>query len=317
MPAMRAKKLLLALAALASAALPTFSAPLNLPKEARDGLGTLYRGDPDAAITVFRRMETAQPDSPLGYLLEAEARWWKIYCTSLDLKWNLMDAWLPQPGPDDAEYMRIADKAISLAEAQLQQNETAEMHLYAGIGYALRVRLFGLRKENRAAAHAGVAARQQLLRATEMDLDLADADTGIGLYNYYVDTLSGIARILRVFMGLPAGNKDEGIRQLERAMERGELTGVDARFYLSKNLRTYDQKYQRALEVLEPLTTQYPHNPVFALMLGNLYAMLGRNDRADALYRSAAEMPVPDAQCKAHIAVVVQKALDALTNPQK
>jgi len=313
----RAALISLTLAALALVATPAFSSQLNLPPEARDGLDKLYSGDPNSAITIFRSMASAQPSSPLGYLLEAEARWWKIYCTSLDLKWNLMDAWIPQAGPEDAEYIRLAGKAISLAEAQLQQKETAEMHLYAGTGYALLVRLFGLRKENRAAAHAGVIARQHLLRAKEMDPDLADADTGIGLYNYYVDTLSGIARILRVFMGLPAGNKDEGIRQLERAMEHGELTGEDARFYLSKNLRTYDQKYQRALEVLEPVTTKYPHNPVFALMLGNLYAMLGRNDRADALYRSAAAMPVPDAQCKAHIAVVAQKAIDALTIPQK
>jgi predicted Zn-dependent protease len=100
-------------------------------------------------------------------------------------------------------------------------------------------------------------------------------------------------------------------------MVHGELTAVDARFYLSKNLRTYDQQYQRAVEVLEPLTAQYPRNPIFALMLGNLYALLGRNDRAAAIYHSAESMPISDPDCKDRISAVAHKGLDALNAPSK
>jgi tetratricopeptide (TPR) repeat protein len=287
------------------------------PQEARDGLETLYRGDPDAALEIFHGIENSHPGSPLGYLLEGEARWWKIYCSSLDLKWNQIDAYRREPAPEDDAYLRLAGKAISLAEDQLQRKETAEMHLYAGMGYALRARLFGLRKENRATARAGVRAREHFLRALELDPRLSDADTGLGLYNYYVDTLSTIARVLRYFMGIPGGSKEDGIRQLETAMVHGELTAVDARFYLSKNLRTYDQQYQRAVEVLEPLTAQYPRNPIFALMLGNLYALLGRNDRAAAIYHSAESMPISDPDCKDRISAVAHKGLDALNAPSK
>jgi tetratricopeptide (TPR) repeat protein len=296
---------------------PTHAAPPSFPTESLAGLNTLYAGDPDAALAIFHNLESSEPNSPLGYLLEGEARWWKIYCHSLDLKWNQIDAYHHDPAPEDEPYFRAADKAIALAESQLQQKESAEMHLYAGMGYALRSRLFGLRKENRATARAGVRAREHFLRAKELDPQLADADTGLGLYNYYVDALSGIARMLRYFMGIPGGDKQEGLHQLERAMLHGELSAVDARFYLSKNLRTYDQRYQRALEVIEPLAAQYPSNPIFTLMLGNLYAMLGRNDRAAALYHSAESMPVADSECKAHISAVARKALDALTSPPK
>lgn len=289
----------------------------SIPHEALSGLDTLYNGDPDASLQIFRNLEISQPDSPLGYILEGEARWWKIYCRSLDLKWNQIDAYHHEPSPEGDLYFRAADKAIALAESHLQQKDSAEMHLYAGMGYALRSRLFGLRHENRATAHAGVKAREHFLRAKELDPQLADADTGLGLYNYFVDTLSSIARILRVFMGIPGGDKQEGIRQLERAMVHGELTAADARFYLSKNLRNYDQRYQRALEILEPLVAQYPTNPIFKLMLGNLYAMLGRNDRAAALYLSAESIPQSDPECKARIAAVARKSLDALTSPQK
>jgi len=293
------------------------AAPLTLPKETSEGLDVLFNGDPNAAIAIFYRIETSQPSSPLGFLLEAEAQWWKLYCDALEFKWGHLDAWRRDEVTEDAAYLRLVDKAISLAEARLAQNDTAEMHLYAGIGFALRARLMGLRNERRATARAGVAARAHLMRAKEMDPQLADADTGIGLYNYYVDTLSAIAKILRVFMGIPGGSKQDGVRQLENAMDHSQLTAVDARFYLSKNLRSYDQQYERAIAVLEPLAARYPKNAIFQLMLGNLNALLNRKEKAAAYYHSAetisAGMPASDPACKARIAALAKEGLSKLS----
>ena len=102
------------------------------------------------------------------------------------------------------------DKSHSLAEAQLKHRETAEMYLYAGMADSLQARLYRLRWENRATARAGVRARENYERALALDPSLADADMGLGLYNYYVDTLSTIARILRFFMGIREGRKRRG-----------------------------------------------------------------------------------------------------------
>lgn len=309
----RTLSLILALAALSFCAQSLSAQSLALPREARAGLDTLYGGDPDAAIEIFRRIETSQPDSPLGYLLEGEARWWKIFCGTLEFRWGQLEAAHREPAREDDAYLNLADKAVSLAESQLHQKETAELHLYAGMGYALRAKLVSLRNERRATARAGVSSREHFLRAKELDAKLADADTGLGLYNYYVDTLSAIARILRFFMGIPGGDKQVGIAQLENAMERGEITAVDARFYLSKNLRTYDQQYERAAVVLEPLTVRYPHNAIFALMLGNLNALLNRKEKAVANYRIALEisqtMPATDPECKARVIAMANTGL--------
>ena len=70
----------------------------------------------------------------------------------------------------------------------------------------------------------GVRAREHLLKALQLDPSLADAYTGVGLYNYYVDTLSALAKMLRFFMGIPGGSKRDGVRQLEKAMTEGEIT---------------------------------------------------------------------------------------------
>jgi len=46
---------------------------------------------------------------------------------------------------------------LSLAEAQIKQNESAEMQFYAGMAEASAARLYGLRGENRNTARSGCA----------------------------------------------------------------------------------------------------------------------------------------------------------------
>jgi Tetratricopeptide repeat len=281
---------------------------LNLPAEATKGLDLLYAGQPDKALDLFRGVEAAQPDHPLGYLLEAEARWWQIYCETCAIKWNMIDAW-PQPrrAVDDS-YLDISKKVTRLAEERIAKGDSAEMELYAGLGWMQSARLLALRNERRATAHAGVVARQHFLRCLELDPQMADADTGLGMYNYYVDTLSTIARVLRVFMGIPGGNKQDGIRQLQHAMQQGVLTRVTARFYLAKNLRTFDLDYAAAIDVMTPLVAQFPQNPLFQLILGDTHAKLGHNDLAAASFRAAARSPVSDAACADRIRMVAGQA---------
>lgn len=292
---------------------------MTLPPEATDGLRLIYNGDPDAAIPLFRKLQAANPDDPLGYLLEAEALWWKAYCDALEIRWNMIDAWRRPKRGEDAGYFALTDRAISLADARIRAADSGEMQLYAGIGHALKARLYAFRDEKRAAARAGVKAREHFLRALALDPSLADANTGLGLYNYYVDTLSTLARVLRFFMGIPGGSKAEGIRQLEMAMVKGEMTRVEARVYLAKNLRNYDRQYERAAALLEPLVAEYPQNAVFRLLLGNMYAKLARNDQAAAQFRAAealaANGKVSDPACAARVREISHASLAALKQP--
>jgi hypothetical protein len=169
-----------------------------------------------------------------------------------------------------------------------------------------------LRNDRRGTASAGVKARAYLLRCLELDPQMVDADTGLGLYNYYVDTLSAIAKVLRFFMGIPGGNKRDGVRQLETAMQQGVLTRVEARFYLAKSLRNYDREYAQSVEIMMPLVSEYPHNPIFQLILGDTEAKLGRNGPAGASFRAAASMAVADRRCAERIRALAEQSLAAL-----
>src|ERR1700723_3677407 len=224
---------------------------VQLPPEAAQAIEKMYGGDPDGAIAMLHTYESAHPDDPLPYTIEAEARWGKMFCDAAEIKWGMMDSQKRRKRPGDDSYFALADRAIQLAQAAIARKDTSENHLYAGIGYALKTRLYGLRNENRVAERNGVAARTEFLRALELDPDNADASVGTGFYNYYVDTLSPIVKFLRFFMGIPGGNKQEGLRQIRVGVEHGVLLAVDARFYLARNLRTYEQQYQEALNVGE------------------------------------------------------------------
>jgi tetratricopeptide (TPR) repeat protein len=285
---------------------------ITLSPDAARALDQIYSGDPDAAIATAHSIEQAHPDSPVDYLLEDEAEWWKMYCAACATQWGMLDAWKRPKAPEDQAYFALTQKAIDLAHAQLAKSDTAEMHLYAGLGYALEARLRGLRDEHRATARAGVAARAEFLRALQLDPDMADATAGLGLYDYYIDSLSGIVKVLRFFMGIPGGNKEEGIRQMRVGIDHGVFLAVDSRFYLAKNLRTYDQRYADAIEIAEPLATRYPRNPVFLLLLANLNQQLGRKAKASEYFHATLALSPPQASCATHVHDLATSSLASL-----
>jgi predicted negative regulator of RcsB-dependent stress response len=274
----------------------------------------IYSGRRDLALPEIRQLQQQAAENPLGYLLEAENQWWKIWCGAAEFKYGMTMARHRDKLPADQQYLDLTTKAYSLAEVSLRQHDSAEMRLYAAMADALAARLYSLRGEYRATARVGVRARENFLAALALDPSLADADTGLGLYNYYVSTLSTLAKVLRFFMGIPGGSKEEGIRQLQHAIQEGQLSPPMARFYLAINLLNYDQRYEEALQVVGPLVEKYPGNSMFRLLKGDLYARLGRKQLAEASYGAAeaAAPQVPEAECQAKIKQLVGDSLRAL-----
>jgi tetratricopeptide (TPR) repeat protein len=298
----------------AAGALARPAGKLVLPSNIGQILDHIYSGRRDLALPEIQRLEQEAPDDPLGYLLEAEAEWWQIWCDSAEFKYGMTMARRHDKVPTDQHYLELTTKAYTLAEDRLRQHDTGEIRLYAAMADALAARLYAICSEYRAAARAGVRARSNFQKALELDPTLEDAYTGLGLYNYYVDTLSMLARAMRVLMGIPGGTKEEGVRQLRQGMEHGQLTSQVARFYLAMNLLNYDQKYEEALRVITPLAEQYPSNPLFELMRGDLNAKLGRKQLAASYYQAADTVAnaVPEPECRAKMKLLAQQSLAAL-----
>ena len=291
---------------------PAHADKLRITPEISAAADQIFSGDLEGGRQAALRLQQEQPEHPIGYLLEAEAIWWKIWCASAEFKYGMTFPRHRAKLAADRHYLELAAKAYSLAQEQIAQHDSAEMQFYAGMSDALASRLYGLRGEGRNTARAGVRAREHLLRAVAMNAELADADLGLGLYNYYIDTLSAAARVLRFFMGIPGGTKKEGIRQLQHAIEDGVLVSPETRFYLAINLHNYDQQYERALEVIGPLVERYPSNPLFQLARGDLFAKLGRKEQARDCYRAASVAAINDAECRRHVHDLVEASLAAL-----
>ena len=289
---------------------------LNVTPAAQSALNQIFSGDLTAAIDSAHKLQQDRPDHPIGFLLEDEALSWKIWCNSAEYKYGMSYVRHRAKLPGDDHYFDVASKIIQISEHHIAASgdsaATADMQFYAGMGDALFARLYGIRSETKLAARYGVRARERLIRAEALDPNLADADFGLGLYNYYADTLSSMAKMLRFFIGIPGGSKPDGIRQLNHAISEGTLTPVEARFFLTLCLHNYDQKYEQALEVSAPLEEKYPSNPIFHLIRGDLYAKLNHKDQAIAAYRAAASRHLTDPEADAHVQALIHTSLQSL-----
>ncbi len=281
---------------------------------ARHGMQLLMDGDTDGAAQTFHQIEKADPDSALGYVLEADVYWWKIYLTEANLvDPDVFEAVSEAVTPYDAEFQRLNGLAIEKAESQIRaRQDDAQSRLYEGLAYALQARLEALRDHALATARNGKKMRNLSMAALKLDPALYDANLGVGIYNYFEATLPTYVRMLRFLIFLPGGNRELGLQQLQTAAEKGEITSGEARFHLAKNLsRNNERQYARSLELLQGMQRDYPHNPLWKLLVASLEIRMGQIQQGEALYREVIkETENPASEVWKPLHGQAQKALD-------
>ena len=267
------------------------AAPVNRTQArnlAHQGMNELMNGDVNAAIAAFQQVEVEDGDSPLGYVLEADAIWWKIYYSTANLvDPDVFDVVTSYHTPDDARFESVVATAIQKAKTNIHSGRNvARNNLYEGMAYALEARLAGLRARDLPAAKAGKKMRVLLLAALQLDPSLTDAYAGIGLYNYFVDTLPTIVKMLRFLIGLPGGNRALGLEQMAKAAASGEFTRAEAQFYLAKDYTRHNEmQFAKALDLFRQLAAEYPKNPFWKMMVASCHMRLGQDQQGEAIYR--------------------------------
>ncbi|PYV25983.1 MAG: hypothetical protein DMG27_08235 [Acidobacteria bacterium] len=262
----------------------------ELRETARRGIAALMNGDPEGAIEIFQQIQKADPQSPLGYLFEADATWWTIYLTTGNLvDPDVFDVARSSTSPYDSHFEDMVNAAIRKANARVHAHQDeARNYLYEGMAYGLKGRFYGLRDNDLPTARAGKKMRALLLTALKMDPSLEDAYLGLGIYNYFVDTLPTIVKMLKFLIGLPAGGRELGLEQLRRATDKGDLVRDEAKFYLAKDFsRRSEAEFDESLELFQQLAHAYPDNMLWTLLSGSLEIRLGRAEQGEDLYREA------------------------------
>lgn len=184
-------------------------------------------------------------------VLSATTIWWQILIN-------------PDDTSRDDEFERRVSSAIAATEQwAARAPESAEAWFYVGAAYGARVSWRVQRKERLAAARDGKRIKDALERALALDGGLSDARFGIGLYKYYAAIAPAFAKFLRLFFLLPGGDRAEGLSDMEAVHAHGVLLRGEADYQLHWIYLWYENRTQRALELLRALSSQYPANPHF------------------------------------------------------
>lgn len=260
-----------------------------LRARARAGIDLLMDGKLDDSTVIFQEIQGSDPQSPLGDLLVANVLWWKIYYSTGNLTdSDVFLAHNKSSTPHDAAFEKLIASAISKSESRIKAGQDiARNQLYLGMAWGLRGRMAAYRDKRFATASAAKKMRAALLEATQLDSSLVDAYAGLGNYNYFVDTLSAIVKLLGFFIGLPGGDRAEGLRQLELAAAKGDLVRAEAKFYLAKNLsRPNERQFERSLQLYSELSRAYPSNALWTMMATSLQCRMGHIDACESGYRA-------------------------------
>jgi tetratricopeptide (TPR) repeat protein len=191
-------------------------------------------------------------------LLDVVALWWQI---QLD----------PNDRVHDEKFRTTADAVIAAVEAWTQREpRRAEAWFYLGGAYGARAQWRVLREERLAAARDGKRIKNALEQALALDPSLQDAYFGIGLYHYYADVAPAALRMLRWILLLPGGDRVQGLKEMLRARNEGQLLQSEADYQLHLIYLWYEKQPQRALQLLRDLRDRHPRNPLFPQLMANV-----------------------------------------------
>ena len=194
---------------------------------------------------------TCPPAPPVACTgLEALSLWWQIHID-------------PESRRLDAAFLSKVNAAIAEAERMTKaEPDRAEAWFYLGAAYGVRAQFRVYRVERLAAARDGKRIKASLERALALDPGMHDAAFGIGMYRYYAGVAPAFFRFLRFLLLLPGGDREDGLRQLERAATRGQLVRGEAQYQIHILYLWYEKKWREALTIIRDLQGRYPRNPL-------------------------------------------------------
>ena len=125
--------------------------------------------------------------------------------------------------------------------------------------------------QQRDAARAAVQMREDLPRSHRPGIpETADALFGLGLYDYYVDVLPRIAKLLRFLSGMPGGDRERGLARIEAAAEGiAPSTRRRRAVQLYEIYAFYEKDPDRARRATcAALRRRYPGSPLWGAQAG-------------------------------------------------
>jgi tetratricopeptide (TPR) repeat protein len=246
------------------------------PTQLDEGYRQMYDLQFPAAHRTFEEWQRQYPEDPMGFVSDAAAY---LFCEFDRLhilqaeffthdQHFITDNKLTPDAAVKRKFDAAIDAAIKLAARSPRNENSMFATLLAG---GLRSDYLALIDKRYMTSFKEMkAARQQAERLLAANPRFYDAWLAVGLENYM---LSVKPLVLRWFLRMAGGETDRsaGIARLKLTAEKGRYLAPFASLLLAVvALRDHDPN--RARDLLEPLTREYPHNPLYRQELARLNA---------------------------------------------
>ena len=241
-----------------------------------------------AIMLVLPAGARAQPDDPIaaGYLRmyagqaeEAAAHFERLRrqnSNALAPWFGALFAAVPRLDDDDAlepEFERSLDAFIEQASSRYDRSaQDSEALFYLAQAHLLRGTFrFANDKGMWGAARDGARSKRLTDEYLRRHPDHGDAYLAAGLYNYFVDIAPNFVKVLRVILFLPSGNRAQGLDQLQRVANSGNLLAPFAQTVLAEIFATFESRPRDAISIIEGFIKRFPTNIDARLDLADIY----------------------------------------------
>jgi hypothetical protein len=113
--------------------------------------------------------------------------------------------------------------------------------------------------------------REALAAARAAGVDALDLDFGLGLYDYYADTLPRFFKVVSFLLHIPGGDRDRGLAAIARVARGGSLFHDDeARVQMYDIYSYFERRPDRALNWIRAMWRIHSGWPLWGLKLAQL-----------------------------------------------
>jgi len=247
---------------------PSVAAPSPADDDVLAGYRRYHAGDKEGAQHDFERLVAARPaDLPprfgLLQVLEDRSRETRAL---------------------EPDFERQMEAFLDAAEARHNRSGTDDEALfYLANGHLLRA-MYRLNHNKGiwGAARDGVRSKRLTETYLKRHPEHGDAYYALGTYNYYVEIAPAFVRVIRLFLFLPAGDRAEGLKQIERAHMEGSLFAFQASLTLMEIYGAFEGRPADGVRIGERLAREFPDNPAVQFELAQLYLSPAVEDYARA-----------------------------------
>ena len=271
--------------------------PLNLTPEAQAAYQYFYDLDYENAQIRFDKIAAEHPADPMAadYVLNNTVFRELYRLDLLDTTLYVQDGFLSGKHPVvenvqvSAQINSMYRHAINLSNRRLAANPDDIDALFArGFATSLETIYIGMvEKKYIPALRMALAARNDDEEVLKRDPKYMDCYLIVGVHDYVLGSLALPFKVLAGLVGIH-GSKSKGLRELRQVGQYGIVNSVSARTALAIFLRR-EAEYPQAIQVVDGLAQQYPHNFLFALEQANLLKDAGHGIRAIAAYQALLE----------------------------